>query len=182
MYAPFIRYAADPERLDPGDRVDGGRSSPRRATPTGRSASAGMACSSRPTTCSAESRPRSASGPRAASDPLGDYLDALERTIALAPTIALPGHGEPIPDPVGRAYELIEHHRERLETTAAALGPEPADRLRGLVPALRRRPEAVGAAIRGRRDALAPRAARPRAARADRERGATRGVTYTVRS
>src|SRR6187401_1418397 len=23
IYAPFIRYAADPERLDPGDRVDG---------------------------------------------------------------------------------------------------------------------------------------------------------------
>jgi hypothetical protein len=28
-------------------------------------------------------------------------------------------------DPVGRARELLEHHRERLDATAAALGSEP---------------------------------------------------------
>ena len=30
-----------------------------------------------------------------------------------------------IEDPVGRARELIEHHRERLDVAAAALGREP---------------------------------------------------------
>ncbi len=63
--------------------------------------------------------------PRSRPDPLGDYLDALERTIELAPRLALPGHGDPIEDPVGRARELIAHHRERLDATAAALGGAP---------------------------------------------------------
>jgi glyoxylase-like metal-dependent hydrolase (beta-lactamase superfamily II) len=58
-------------------------------------------------------------------DPLGDYLVSLKRTIALAPRRALPGHGEPIEDPAGRAREILDHHRERLRETAAALGPDP---------------------------------------------------------
>jgi hypothetical protein len=37
----------------------------------------------------------------------------------------LPGHGDVIEDPVGRARELQEHHRVRLEETLAALGAEP---------------------------------------------------------
>ena len=63
--------------------------------------------------------------PDSRPDPLGDYLASLERTIELAPSLALPGHGEPITDPVGRAREIVEHHRVRLGETAAALGPEP---------------------------------------------------------
>ena len=55
----------------------------------------------------------------------GDYLEALDRTIELAPTIALPGHGDPVDDPAGRARELQEHHRMRLEETTAALASEP---------------------------------------------------------
>jgi glyoxylase-like metal-dependent hydrolase (beta-lactamase superfamily II) len=58
-------------------------------------------------------------------DPLGDYLRSLERTIALAPTVALPGHGDPIVDPVARAHELLAHHADRLDRTAAALGQGP---------------------------------------------------------
>jgi glyoxylase-like metal-dependent hydrolase (beta-lactamase superfamily II) len=63
--------------------------------------------------------------PRSRPDPLGDYLEALERTIALEPRLALPGHGEPLLDPVGRARELIEHHRVRLDATEAALQDAP---------------------------------------------------------
>jgi glyoxylase-like metal-dependent hydrolase (beta-lactamase superfamily II) len=63
--------------------------------------------------------------PASRPDPLGDYLSALDRTIELAPRIALPGHGDPIDDPVGRARELKEHHRVRLGEAAAALGSEP---------------------------------------------------------
>jgi glyoxylase-like metal-dependent hydrolase (beta-lactamase superfamily II) len=63
--------------------------------------------------------------PDARPDPLGDYLASLERTIALSPRLALPGHGDPIEDPAGRARELIRHHRERLDATAAGLDGSP---------------------------------------------------------
>jgi len=63
--------------------------------------------------------------PESRPDPLGDYLDSLRRTIELAPLLALPGHGELLTDPVGRAHELIEHHRLRLDETQAYLGAEP---------------------------------------------------------
>jgi glyoxylase-like metal-dependent hydrolase (beta-lactamase superfamily II) len=63
--------------------------------------------------------------PASRPDPLGDFLGALERTIELAPEIALPGHGDPIADPVGRAHELIEHHRERLDVAEAAMTDRP---------------------------------------------------------
>ena len=63
--------------------------------------------------------------PESRPDPLGDYLASLERTIELAPRVAYPGHGEPIGDVAGRARELIAHHRGRLDETAAALRDEP---------------------------------------------------------
>jgi glyoxylase-like metal-dependent hydrolase (beta-lactamase superfamily II) len=59
--------------------------------------------------------------PDSRPDPLGDYLASLERTIELAPRVVYPGHGEPIHDAAGRARELIEHHRRRLDETAEAL-------------------------------------------------------------
>jgi glyoxylase-like metal-dependent hydrolase (beta-lactamase superfamily II) len=62
--------------------------------------------------------------PESRPDPLGDYIASLERTIQLAPRIVYPGHGEPIEDAAGRARELIEHHRKRLEATEAALSGE----------------------------------------------------------
>jgi glyoxylase-like metal-dependent hydrolase (beta-lactamase superfamily II) len=63
--------------------------------------------------------------PESRPDPLGDYVQALGRTIELAPTIAYGGHGVSVTDPVGRARELIAHHEERLRFAAAALGREP---------------------------------------------------------
>ena len=66
--------------------------------------------------------------PEARPDPLGDYLGSLEQVIELAPTVAFAGHHDPIRDPAGRARELVQHHRERLELTLAALrgGPRSA--------------------------------------------------------
>jgi glyoxylase-like metal-dependent hydrolase (beta-lactamase superfamily II) len=58
-------------------------------------------------------------------DPLGDFLASLERVAELAPRLALPGHGEPIDDPAGRAREIIEHHRERLDATEEAIRESP---------------------------------------------------------
>jgi glyoxylase-like metal-dependent hydrolase (beta-lactamase superfamily II) len=66
--------------------------------------------------------------PESRPDPLGDYLRSLERTIELAPRIVYPGHGEPIRDAAGRAKELLEHHRRRLDETSALLNS------RGLTP------------------------------------------------
>jgi glyoxylase-like metal-dependent hydrolase (beta-lactamase superfamily II) len=59
--------------------------------------------------------------PESRPDPLGDYLRSLERTIELAPRIVYPGHGEPIRDAAGRAEDLLEHHRRRLDETSALL-------------------------------------------------------------
>jgi glyoxylase-like metal-dependent hydrolase (beta-lactamase superfamily II) len=63
--------------------------------------------------------------PEARPDPLADYLRSLERLAELAPRVAYSGHGEAIRDPALRARELIEHHRQRLEATRAALADEP---------------------------------------------------------
>ena len=102
-----------------------GSSSRRPGTRTASSACSRTACSSRPTTCSARISPTVGLWPESRPDPLGDFIASLERTIELAPRIALPGHGDPIADPVARAHELIEHHRERLAFTEASLGDEP---------------------------------------------------------
>jgi glyoxylase-like metal-dependent hydrolase (beta-lactamase superfamily II) len=48
-------------------------------------------------------------------------MSSLERVAELAPRVALPGHGEPIVDPAGRAREIVQHHHDRLDETEAAL-------------------------------------------------------------
>jgi glyoxylase-like metal-dependent hydrolase (beta-lactamase superfamily II) len=125
LFAPFIRFARDPERLQEGDDVEGwlvlelpghadghicllrdgvlvaGDHLLQKITPT-----VGLYPDSRP-------------------DPLGDYLASLERTIELAPRMALPGHHDVVSDPSGRAREIVEHHRRRLDETVAALGTKP---------------------------------------------------------
>jgi glyoxylase-like metal-dependent hydrolase (beta-lactamase superfamily II) len=63
--------------------------------------------------------------PDASEDPLGDYLGALAAVVELAPRLVLPGHGDPIHDPAGRAAAIVAHHRERLEETARALAGGP---------------------------------------------------------
>jgi glyoxylase-like metal-dependent hydrolase (beta-lactamase superfamily II) len=63
--------------------------------------------------------------PGSAADPLAGYLGSLEQIAELAPRLALPGHGERILDPAGRAHEIAEHHDDRLTRTLAALGDEP---------------------------------------------------------
>ena len=49
----------------------------------------------------------------------------MERTIELGLRVAYTGHGEPLSDPSARARELIAHHRDRLDETAAALDGPP---------------------------------------------------------
>jgi glyoxylase-like metal-dependent hydrolase (beta-lactamase superfamily II) len=125
VFGPFIRWARDPQLLAEGDEVDGWRvfELPGHAD--------GHICLLRDGVLIAGDHllgaitPTVGLYPDSRPDPLGDYLASLERTIELAPELALPGHGEPIADPAARAREIIEHHRNRLDETAAALGPEP---------------------------------------------------------
>src|SRR5262249_41496797 len=64
--------------------------------------------------------------PRSRPDPLGDYLETLDRIEGLAPRVAYAGHREPVLDPAARAREIRRHHEDRLEPAQRALDGEPA--------------------------------------------------------
>jgi glyoxylase-like metal-dependent hydrolase (beta-lactamase superfamily II) len=125
VYRPFVRYQRDPILVEAGERVDGWQlvAAPGHAD--------GQLCLLKNDVLVAADHllgkitPTVGLWPASRPDPLGDYLTALDRTIELAPRLALPGHGDPIEDPAGRARELKEHHRLRLEEAAKALRPEP---------------------------------------------------------
>ncbi len=125
LFAPFIRFARDPERLHEGDEVDGWQvlELPGHAD--------GHICLLRDGVLVAGDHllqkitPTVGLYPDSRPDPLGDYLASLERTIELAPRLALPGHHGVVADPAGRAREIVEHHRRRLDETVAALDSEP---------------------------------------------------------
>jgi glyoxylase-like metal-dependent hydrolase (beta-lactamase superfamily II) len=125
VYRPFIRYQRDPILVEAGEHVDGWEL----VAASGHAD--GQLCLLRDGVLIAADHllgritPTVGLWPASRPDPLGDYLAALDRTIELAPRIALPGHGEPIEDPAGRAREIREHHRERLEETVVALSAEP---------------------------------------------------------
>ena len=125
VYRPFVRYQRDPVLVTAGEHVDGWEliAAPGHAD--------GQLCLLREGVLIAADHllgritPTVGLWPASRPDPLGDYLGALDRTIELDPEIALPGHGEPIEDPAGRARELKEHHRVRLAEAVAALSTEP---------------------------------------------------------
>jgi glyoxylase-like metal-dependent hydrolase (beta-lactamase superfamily II) len=125
VYRPFIRYQPNPQLVDDGDRLDGWElvAAPGHAD--------GQLCLVKDRVLVSADHllgritPTVGLWPESRPDPLGDYIESLKRTIELAPEIALPGHGDPIADPVGRAHELIEHHRERLAFTESTLGDDP---------------------------------------------------------
>jgi glyoxylase-like metal-dependent hydrolase (beta-lactamase superfamily II) len=124
-FAPFIRFARDPEPLREGDDVDGWQvlELPGHAD--------GHLCLLRDGVLVAGDHllgmitPTVGLYPESRPDPLDDYQASLRRTIELAPTLALPGHGDPVTDPVTRAHEILDHHVRRLDETAAALSAEP---------------------------------------------------------
>ena len=124
-FAPFIRFARDPEPLHAGDEVDGWRvlELPGHAD--------GHICLERDGVLVAGDHvlgvitPTVGLYPESRPDPLGDYQASLRQTIELAPRLALPGHGDTVTEPVARAGQILEHHERRLDQTASALGSEP---------------------------------------------------------
>ena len=125
MLSQLVHAPADPEPLEPGASVDGwlvlhlpGHADGHLALLRDGTLIAGDAILARIS-------PVVGLYPDARPDPLGDFLSSLERIVELAPTVAFTGHNEPVADPAGRARELIEHHRQRLDATRAALSAEP---------------------------------------------------------
>lgn len=55
------------------------------------------------------------------TDPLGDYLDSLERVARIAPAEVLPAHQHAFTDASGRVRELLGHHEDRLTGLRALL-------------------------------------------------------------
>jgi glyoxylase-like metal-dependent hydrolase (beta-lactamase superfamily II) len=63
---------------------------------------------------------------RQRTDPVGDYLDALVRLEALAPSRVLPGHGDPPPDALARIRELRAAAEAESAAVEAVLDGAPA--------------------------------------------------------
>jgi glyoxylase-like metal-dependent hydrolase (beta-lactamase superfamily II) len=125
VYGAFIRYAEEPTPLVPGALVDGWEAVPMPGHADG------QICLLKDGVLIAADHlltpisPAVGLYPASRPDPLGDYLESLERTIELDARLALGGHGATITDPSARARELIEHHRVRLARTAASLSDQP---------------------------------------------------------
>jgi glyoxylase-like metal-dependent hydrolase (beta-lactamase superfamily II) len=124
-FAPFIRYAVEPDLLYEGSELDGWQVLELPGHADGHLGFLRDGVLIAGDHLLQRISPAVGLYPESRPDPLGDYLTSLERTIELAPRIVYPGHGEPILDAGVRARELIEHHRHRLDETAEALGGEP---------------------------------------------------------
>lgn len=124
LYDQLVRYAHDPRLLDDGDVVEGWQviAAPGHADGQLTLCKDGVLVAA--DHLLARITPAVGLWPESRSDPLGDFLASLEATIALEASVALPGHGDLVHDPAGRARELIEHHRERLAVTEAALSAQ----------------------------------------------------------
>ena len=68
--------------------------------------------------------PNISAGPQTAADPLGRYLDSLERIGRLPARLVLPGHRQPFTGLAARCGELVEHHRRRLEEVEAIVAAD----------------------------------------------------------
>src|SRR5919204_395957 len=120
-FAPFVRYAIDPELLYEGSELAGWRVVELPGHADGHLGFLRDGVLVAGDHLLAQISPAVGLYPESRPDPLGDYLASLERTIELAPRIVYPGPGEPIEDAAARARELIEHHSARLDDVAGAL-------------------------------------------------------------
>lgn len=58
-------------------------------------------------------------------DPLGQFLQSLERIEELDPSLVLPGHGRPFNDGAARARAVLRHHDRRLGSILQVVRNEP---------------------------------------------------------
>jgi glyoxylase-like metal-dependent hydrolase (beta-lactamase superfamily II) len=121
----LVRFARDPMLLSPGQELDGWELLHLPGHADGHLALLRDGILVAGDTLLGTITPNVGLYPDSRPDPLADYLGSLERVAAIEPRLALPGHGEPIRNPAGRARELIDHHAQRLDQTAAALDGDP---------------------------------------------------------
>jgi glyoxylase-like metal-dependent hydrolase (beta-lactamase superfamily II) len=120
-FAPFIRYAIDPELVYEGSELDGWQVVELPGHADGHLGFLRDGVLVAGDHLLQRISPAVGLYPESRPDPLGDYLASLERTIELAPRVVYPGHGDPVEDAAARARELIAHHRARLDETAGVL-------------------------------------------------------------
>jgi glyoxylase-like metal-dependent hydrolase (beta-lactamase superfamily II) len=63
--------------------------------------------------------------PQTSTNPLGDYLDSLNKLKQLEVKLALPGHGQPFTTFKPRIEEIIQHHQQRNSEILSALKASP---------------------------------------------------------
>jgi glyoxylase-like metal-dependent hydrolase (beta-lactamase superfamily II) len=123
--ADAVHWVRDPELVDAGDEIDGWRVEVLRGHADGHIVLLRDGVMIAGDTILMGITPAIGLYPNSRPDPLGDYLETLHRIIELDPRVAYAGHTEPIERPAARAREILEHHRERLDSTAAALDGQP---------------------------------------------------------
>jgi glyoxylase-like metal-dependent hydrolase (beta-lactamase superfamily II) len=172
-----VHWVEDPQLLDPGDEVDGWRVEVLRGHADGHIVLLRDGVMIAGDTILNGITPAIGLYPNSRPDPLGDYLETLDRIEELAPRVAYAGHREAIRDPAGRAREIRAHHVERLAHAENALDSRPRSAYevslslfgRELSPTLRRFATA---------EALAHLERLVREGRAGRSLGQTKGSGY----
>jgi glyoxylase-like metal-dependent hydrolase (beta-lactamase superfamily II) len=121
-----VRYAHDPNLLDPGDEIDGWRVLHLPGHADGHIALLRDSVLIAGDTILGGITPAVGLYPDSRPDPLGDYLGSLRRIEELDPSVAFGGHGSAMDEPAERAREILEHHADRLALAEGALSSEPA--------------------------------------------------------
>jgi glyoxylase-like metal-dependent hydrolase (beta-lactamase superfamily II) len=120
-----LRLPADPQLLDAGDDFDGWRVEVLPGHADGHVVLVRDGVLVAGDTILGGITPHVGVYPGGLDDPLRHFVASLERIDELAPRLALPGHGPLLDDAAARAREIVSHHRERLDRTAAALDATP---------------------------------------------------------
>ena len=127
VFADFVRFAWNPQPVEPGDDIDGWRVL---ALPGHADGHLALLREEDGVLIAGDSiltpiTPAIGLWPDSRPDPLGDYLETLRVLGEIAPRIAYTGHNDPVPDVAQRAVEIAAHHDERLDKTEASLSAEP---------------------------------------------------------
>jgi glyoxylase-like metal-dependent hydrolase (beta-lactamase superfamily II) len=120
-----VHWVKDPELLDEGDSVDGWDIEVLRGHADGHIVLRRGDVLIAGDTILGGITPAIGQYPNSRPDPLGDYLETLNRIEAMRLSLALTGHKHRLRDPSARAREIREHHNDRLDSAEAALGEQP---------------------------------------------------------
>ena len=120
-----VHWVEDPQLLDPGDEVDGWQVEVLRGHADGHIVLRRGGVLIAGDTILGGITPMIGLYPNSRPDPLGDYLETLDRLEAMQLDLALAGHKHRLRDPSARAREIRAHHEERLRATEAVLGDAP---------------------------------------------------------